>query len=132
MRAAPPLLGSNDERAVWKAQTDLQRAFLRGDTAAYGRLTSDEFFRVAPNAEPQGKSDFLRVVKENAGQHAGKLETGDVQITVAGDTARVVMNIWGTLPNGNPVPPTRVTRVFARRSGQWQQAAAIFTPLAQQ
>jgi ketosteroid isomerase-like protein len=132
MSSSPPTLSSNDERAIWKVQSDLQQAFLRGDTAAYGSLTADDYVRITANGEQQGKSQFLETVKKNASQSKGQLETGDVQIAVTGDTARVVMTTWGTLPGGEAAPPSRVTRVFVKRNGQWQQAAAIFTPVAQQ
>jgi hypothetical protein len=35
-----------------------------------------------------------------------------------------VIKTWGTLPGGQQVPPTRVTRIFEKKNGQWQQAAA--------
>ena len=129
LRASAPSLSTDEERAVWNVQNELHRAFLSGDTATYSKLTSDEFVRVAANGEQQGKSRFIQDVKQNAGKTAGQVETGDVQIAVNGDTARLVMITWGTLPGGEPLPPARVTRVFLKRNGQWQQAAAIFTPL---
>ncbi len=132
MHASPPALNSDEEREVWKAQMDLHKAFLAGDTATYSKLTSDDYLRVAGDGKQQGKSEFLETVKRNAKQSPGSLETGDVQVKVNGDTARVLMTTWGTLPGGQPEPPQRVTRVFVRRSGQWQQLAAIFTPIAQQ
>jgi ketosteroid isomerase-like protein len=130
MRASPPALGSEEERALWKTQTDLQRAFLSGDTTAYSALTADDYVRITANGEQQGKSQFLQAVKRNGNQSAGQLETGDVQIAVSGDTARMVMTTWGTLPGGQTAPPSRVTRVFVKRNGHWQQVAAIFTPVA--
>ncbi|RPJ63241.1 MAG: nuclear transport factor 2 family protein [Acidobacteria bacterium] len=129
MHASPPSLSTEDERAVWTAQNELQRAFLSGDTATYSKLTSDDFVRVAEDSNQQGKSQFIQNVKQNAGKSGGQLENGDVEIAVTGDTARLVMTRWGTLPGGEPLPPARVTRVFLKQNGQWQQAAAIFTPL---
>ncbi len=132
MHASAPTLNSDDEREVWKTQMDLHKAFLAGDTATYSKLTSDDYLRVAGDGKQQGKSEFIETVKRNAEQSPGRLETGDVQVRVNGDTARVLMTTWGTLPGGQPEPPQRVTRVFVKRSGQWQQVAAIFTPIAQQ
>ena len=129
MRASAPSLSTEAERAVWDVQNELHRAFLDGDAAKYSKLTSEEFVRIAANGEQQGKSQFVQDVKQNAGKTAGQLETGDVQVAVTGDTARLVMTMWGTMPGGAAIPPARVTRVFLKRNGQWQQAAAIFTPL---
>lgn len=132
MHASAPTLNTDDERDVWKAQTELYRAFTAGDAAAYSRLTLSDYVRVNNDGSQQGKNDFLSDVKRNANQSPGKLEMGDAQVTVSGDTARVVMTTWGTLPGGKTEPPQRVTRVFVKRNNQWQQAAAVFTPIAQQ
>jgi ketosteroid isomerase-like protein len=129
MKGSPPTFRSDEEGGVWQAQSELHRAFLAGDAATYGRLTTDNFIRVAPNGVREDRSGFLQSVKQNAGRSGGNIETGDPQITVTGDTARVVMTIWGTLPGGDEIPRTRVTRVFVRQDGSWRQAAAIFTPV---
>ncbi len=131
-KGSAPMLASDEERAVWMAQTELHKAFLAGDTATYGKLTSDDFVRVGPHGERQGSSEFLQNVKQNAGRSAGQIETGDPKITVSGDTARVLMTTWGTMPGGEEIAAALVTRVFVKRNGQWQQAAAIFTPVAAQ
>ena len=132
MTPSTPTLNSDEERAVWKAQGDIHRAFLAGDTTTYSMLTSDDFLRIAPNGEQQGKSQFLQDVKRNANQTGGQIEVGDAQILVSGDTARVVFTTWGTMPGGQRIAPMRVTRVLVKRGDRWQQAAAVFTPLAQQ
>ena len=132
MKGSAPMLASDEERAVWAAQTELHKAFLAGDAAAYGKLTSDDFVRIAPEGERQGRSEFLQVVKQNAGKSAGELETGEPKVAVSGDTARVLMTTWGTMPGGEEIAPARVTRVFVKQDGRWQQAAAIFTPVAGQ
>lgn len=132
MRSSAPTLNSDAERAVWKTQTALQRAFLKGDTALYSRLTADTLIRIGPDGQQDSKMQFLHTVSENAGRSAGQLETSDVQIAVTGDTARLLMTTWGTLPGGQPMPPARMTRVFVKRGGQWVQTASILTPIAQQ
>jgi hypothetical protein len=131
-RSSAPALRSDDEQAIWKAQTELHRSYLDGDTPTYSKLTADGYFRIEENGEEREKSAFLQEVKGNASQPKGQIETGDVQIAVTNDTARLVMTTWGTEPGGRTNPPTRVTRVFVKRNGQWQQAAAVFTPIVQQ
>ena len=132
MKGSAPELRSDEDRGVWEAQGDLHQAFLAGDAVAYAKLTSDRFVRIGPNGEQQNKSGFLDNVKQNAGRSTGKIETGEPQITISGDTARVVMTTWGTMPGGEEIRPARVTRVFVKEDGKWQQAAAIFTPVRQQ
>lgn len=127
-----PTLVSAQERAVWKTQRDLQRAFLRGEVEAYSRLTSDDFVRVSGDGMLQTKADFAQTVRENANKKGGDIETSDVQIKVDGDTARLVLTSWGTYPGGKEITRSRVTRIFRRNNGQWQQVAAIFTPLNEQ
>jgi ketosteroid isomerase-like protein len=132
MRGSAPTLNSDSERAVWKTQTALQRAFLAGDSATYSRLTADTLVRIGPDGQQDSKMQFVHTVSENANRPGGQLETSDVQIAVTGDTARLVMNTWGTLPGGQPMPPARVTRMFVKQGGQWVQAASILTPIARQ
>jgi hypothetical protein len=131
MRSSPPTLNSDAERAVWKTQTTLQRAFLRGDTALYSRLTADTFIRIGADGQQDSKFQFLHTVSQNANRSGGQFETSDVKIAVTGDTARLVMNMWGTLPGGQPMPPARMTRVFVKRGAQWVQTASVLTPIAQ-
>jgi ketosteroid isomerase-like protein len=123
-----PTLTTDEERAVWQVQTQLTDAFLKGDSAVYAKLTGDDYVRVVPG-KMLAKTEFLQTVKANAKQSAGHLESNDVRITVDGDTARVVMANWGQLPGGEASPPSRVTRIFQKRHGQWQQVAAIFAPI---
>jgi ketosteroid isomerase-like protein len=126
-----PTLSSDDERAVWQAQENLGNAFVAGDAKAYSKLTADAYVRITPEAVV-GKTEFLKSVQENAKKSGGVLENSDVQILVDGNTARVVLKNSGTLPGGEQVPPTRVMRIFEKKNGQWQQVAAIFTPIVGQ
>jgi ketosteroid isomerase-like protein len=132
MSASEPTLSTESERAVWQADRDLLRAFMAGDSAAYAKLTADEYVRVSATGDVVGKSEWLETVKQNAGRSPGKIENGGVQITVNGDSARVVATSWGTVPGGQQMAPARVTRIFVKRDGQWQQAAIIFTQIARQ
>jgi ketosteroid isomerase-like protein len=131
-RSVAPMLNSDDERAVWKTHTDLVNLFLRGDAAGYAKLTADNFVRLNDDGTSVGKSQFLETVKKNAGQSPGHLETGDVQIIVDGNTARVVLTMWGMLPGGRESAPSRMTKVYEKRNGRWQQVAAAFTLIAEQ
>ncbi len=131
MRSSAPTLNSESERAVWKAETALQRAFLEGDTALCSRLTADTLIRIGPDGQQDSKLQYLHMVSENAHRSEGQLETNDVQIAVTGDTARLVMNVWGTRPGGQPMPPAKMTRIFVKRGGQWVQTATVLTPIAQ-
>ncbi|HOC19421.1 MAG TPA: nuclear transport factor 2 family protein [Vicinamibacterales bacterium] len=132
MKGSAPALASDEERAVWKADTQLRDAFLTGDVAAYEKLTSDDFVRIGPGGERQDKAEFLQTVKRNAGQSAGRIETGEVSVGVSGDVARVVMTTWGAMPGGDEFAPLRITKVLVKRNGQWQQAGVIFTPVTNQ
>jgi len=131
VHAVAPTLNSDEERGVWQAQQNLGNAFVMGDAKAYAKLTADAYIRITPEAVV-GKTEFLRTVQENAKKSGGVLENSDVQILVEGDVARVLLKNSGTLPGGQQVPPTRVTRIFEKRNGQWQQVAAIFTPISEQ
>jgi ketosteroid isomerase-like protein len=131
-RNAAPKLDSDDQRAIWKTQQDLRDAFLKGDSAAYGKLTTDDYIRITVDGKLQGKSEFLQTVGQNAGKSKGHLEMNDVQITVNGDTARLVGEIGGTLPGGEPQPPERITRIFVKQNGRWQQAGMAFAPIREQ
>ncbi len=131
-RSVAPTLNSGDERAIWKVSEELRRAFLKGDAVEYGKLTTDDYIRVGADGKLYGKNDFLETVKQNAGKSGGRLESSDVQITVNGDTARVIQTVWGTLPGGEQTPPTRMTRIYEKRNGQWQQAGVAFVSIREQ
>ncbi len=126
-----PMLNSAAERAVWSVQQKLTEAFLKGDVGTYSKYTAPEYVRVTPEAVV-GKTEFMRTVGENAGKSPGHLDQSDVRITVEGNTARVLLVSAGTLPGGQQTSPERLTRIFEKHSGQWQQVAAIFTPVAGQ
>ncbi len=130
-RTVAPALRTPDERAIWKVQNDLLRTYLKGDTAAYSKLTADNYVRVSPEGS-QNKDEWLQVVAKNRDKSAGDLAMYDVQISVNGDTACLIQELSGKDPGGEMVPPTRFTRIFVKKNGQWQQAAVALTPIKEQ
>ncbi len=53
----------------------------------------------------------------------------DVQIRVNGNAAVATMQLIAYNPDGTTQPPERQIRVFQKRNEQWQQLAAIGTPI---
>jgi ketosteroid isomerase-like protein len=130
-RTVAPTLRTADERSIWKVQTDLLRTYLKGDTAAYSKLTADNYVRLSPEGT-QNKEEWLQVVAKNRDKSAGDLAMYDVQISVNGDTACLTQELSGKDPGGEMVAPTRFTRIFVKKNGQWQQAAVALTPIKEQ
>jgi ketosteroid isomerase-like protein len=132
-RTVAPTLGSDEQRAVWRAQTEIVDAYSKGDTSAYSRLTANPFTRVQTNGQVCNRRQWLDLVAKNAKQPLKPGAVSDVQIQVdnANNVARVTMQILPFNPDGTQGSPERQTRIFALRNGQWQQVAAIGTPLSQ-
>ncbi len=133
-RTVAPTFGSDDQRAVWRAQTEIVDAYSKGDTNAYSRLTADAFTRVQANGQVYNRRQWLDLVGKNAKQPLKPGAMSDVQIQVdnTNNVARVTLQVVPFTPDGTPGSPERQTRIFAMRNGRWQQVAAISTPLAQQ
>jgi ketosteroid isomerase-like protein len=132
-RTVAPRLNSDDERAVWRAQTQIVDAYSKGDTSRYARLTADPFTRIETNGQVYNRRQWLDYVGKNAKQPLKDGAVSDVQIRIDNDTnlARVTMQIVPFNPDGTLGSPERQTRIFAKRNGRWQQVAAVGTPLPQ-
>jgi ketosteroid isomerase-like protein len=131
-KSIAPALSSSDQRDVWRVNEDLARAFEKGDSSTYGRLTSDDYIRINADGSKLSKTQTLEMISGYAGKPGGRVETSDVEITVTGDTARGTWKTWGTQPGGEPIPPTRATRIYEKKNGQWQQVAFALLPIREQ
>ncbi len=131
-RTVEPSLNSDDERAVWRAQMDIVNAFSRGDTNQYSKLTADRFTRIQTNGKVYDRSDWLAYVAKNAKQPIKMPAVSDAQIQVdrQNNIARLVAQFTPYSPDGTPQAPERQTRIFALNNGQWQQVAAISSPVS--
>ncbi len=132
-RSVDPSLTSDDERAVWRAQTDIINAFGRGDTDRYSKLTANGFTRIQTNGHVYNRSEWLEYVGKNARRPVKASPYSDVHIQVdrANNIARVVLQLVPYSADGTPQAPERQTRIFALDNGQWQQVAAVSAPVSQ-
>ena len=133
-RTVEPTLNSDEERAVWRAQTDIVDAYGKGDTKTYSKLTAGNFTRIETNGQVYNRRQWLELVRKNARQPLKPGAVSDVQITVdnINNTARVTLQLVAYTADGTQEPPERQTRIFSLKNGQWQQVAAIATPLSPQ
>jgi ketosteroid isomerase-like protein len=133
-RTVEPALNSDDERAVWRAQTEMVDAYNKGDTNTYSKLTATPFTRIETNGQVYNRSQWLDLVRKNAGQplKPGAISDAKIAVDNANNVARVTLQIVPFAADGTPQAPERQTRIFVRRNGQWQQLAAIATPVSPQ
>ncbi len=133
-RTVSPSLTSDTDRAVWRAQTEIVDLYSKGDAKGYGRLTATPFARVELNGQVYDRSQWLDLVRRNAKQPLKPSAIRDVQIHTAddGNLAYVTMEMVPFGPEGTPQSPERQLRIFARHGDQWQQVAAISTPIQPQ
>ncbi len=133
-RTVAPTLGSDAEREVWQAQTAIVDAYGKGDINTYSKLTADPFTRIETNGQLYDRSQWLDRVAKNRAHPLKAGAISDVQIKLDNDDklAWATMRVVPSNPDGTPAPPERQTRIFALRNGQWQQVAAVSTPLSEQ
>ncbi len=128
-----PTLTTDEERAVWRAQSDIVDAYDQGDTSRYSRLTANDFTRIETKGQVYNRRQWLDLVHKNAKQPLKRAAISDVQVNVdkTNNVARVTLQMAAFGPDGNQLPPERQTRIFALRNGEWQQVAAISTPVTE-
>jgi hypothetical protein len=122
---------SADRDAIMAVQTQIETASATHDAAAYVRLTTPDFIRVA-GGRFIPKDEWIRenVAKGAPGKPALNEEPN---LKILGSVAVLVVKNTGQRPgpNGQPPATTRLSRVFVKSGGTWRAALTTASPLTQ-
>jgi ketosteroid isomerase-like protein len=125
--------GGSAEQTIKALSEQLNQAALKGDTATYEKLVSDDYISIGIYGTVSTKANLL----ENFKSGKLKFEAVDVLDTnarVYGDTALLIAtaNVKGHLGDTDISGQYRSTRVWIKRKGQWRNVSFQATRVAQQ
>ena len=125
-QATPTLKDAGAEAEIRRLSADEVQAFLRRDADAMARLWSDDFVVTNPLNQFVTKQKVLEMVKSGI----LVITSFDRQIEYVksyGDTVIVAGHetvVWGgRMPNAGRTEHLRITAVWMKREGRWQQVA---------
>ena len=112
------------EQTLMKLERDTLAALLKKDSAAFGRIFSDDAVLITPDGSPQTKAQLLADLKSGDLAIATS-DISDMKVRAFGDTAVVtyVTIDKGTYKGQDISGRYRWTDVFVRRAGAWQIVA---------
>ena len=112
------------EQTLMKLERDTLAALLKKDSAAFGRIFSDDAVLITPDGSPQTKAQLLADLKSGDLAIATS-DISDMKVRAFGDTAVVtyVTIDKGTYKGQDISGRYRWTDVFVRRAGSWQIVA---------
>jgi ketosteroid isomerase-like protein len=113
-----------DETDVLRVNHALAEAFMKHDAAGYGRHTAPEFVRVVAGGRLASRDEFLKVAGNAADSRGGGIEE-EMRVRIYGELAVLTWKNTGTNAQGQTAALTRMTRVFAKKNGAWQQVFTI-------
>jgi hypothetical protein len=126
-RTGTPLVSLlGDQAAVIRVHNALSEAYAGRDAASYERLTAPEFVHVTTSGQVIRRDQ----VKLDMTANQKKLDpVADEEVTVRifGDVAVLMCRTRKMRADGTAAPSERLTRIFARKNGEWQQVLAQST-----
>ena len=108
-----------------KALLDQSRqAALKGDSSYIEKNAAEDYTRVGPDGKLVSKAEWVSAFK-NGDVKIQSVETSDVKVRVYGDAAvaTYATDVKGTNKGQDISGHNRVTRVFVKRGGKWQEVA---------
>jgi ketosteroid isomerase-like protein len=108
-----------------KALLDQSReAILKGDSSYFEKNAAEDYTRVGPDGKFVSKAEWVSALK-SGDVKVQSIETSDVKVRVYGDAAvaTYAVDVKGTNKGQDMSGHNRVTRVFVKRGGKWQEVA---------
>ena len=130
VKVAPYPTLTGEAANVLVAQRAINDAFAAMDTKTYDRYTAPEFVRVNDEGASLSRAEFLKTVG-NTQQKRVPSGNDEIMIRIYGDIA---IESYRNIPfraDGTAGPTERMTRVFVKRGGVWQQVITQSTQVAQ-
>jgi ketosteroid isomerase-like protein len=109
------------EQELLTLEKAFAEAIVENDLEGIGRLVTDDWIIIDPNAEIVDRARFFEVIKSGALTH-DMMESEDFRVRVYGDSAVVtgVTRTKGNFMGQDFSTQERATDVFVKRDGRWQ------------
>ena len=124
--ASVPAQSSDDKSKdeIVALENARNQAILRGDAAALGRMTSDDYTFITLRGEMRSKADIVKGFASGTFKYDSR-EISDLNVRVFGDAAVVTGRATQRgAENGKDYSGDyRFTRVYVKRKGQWSTVA---------
>lgn len=122
--ASAPASTENVEQAVTQLENERVLALLRSDTAFLERVYIDDYVVTGANGVVRTRTEVIADMKSGA-QTFESMNNDDIKVRVYEDTAIVTGRTTqkGQYKGQPSLSPTRFTRVYVRRDGQWRLVA---------
>ena len=122
--AAPIALakGGNVEETIKALTEQWRQALLKGDAAAYDKLTAEDFITIGTAGRSFTKAEIVEFLKSGTLKYDA-YDYSDVKVRIYGDTALVNCTLNQRARVGDrelATGPFLVVLVWAKRNGQWQ------------
>ena len=119
------------EEQLKKLETDRAAAVVKGDVATLEKQTSDDYTLINMNGQMSDKSQMVDAFKSGQTKLTSD-EVSDMKVRVYGNTAVITgkADVKGTLGGKDVDGQIMFTRVYVKKSGNWQSVAFQQTRVA--
>jgi ketosteroid isomerase-like protein len=126
----PQKSGGGAEQEITKFLDQSRNAALKGDASFSEANLSDDYQRVNAQGRLMTKADLVSELK-NGDLKYQSIEVTDMKVRVYGNAAVVThgADVKGTNKGKDISGSFRVTRVFVKRNGKWQEVSFQATPV---
>jgi ketosteroid isomerase-like protein len=122
------MLGSawaqSNEEQLKKLETDRAAAAVKGDVATLEKQTADDYTFINLYGQMSDKSQMVTAFKTGQTKLTSD-EVSDMKVRVYGNTAVITgkVDVAGTMAGKDTKAQLMFTRVYVKKSGQWQSVA---------
>src|SRR6266436_1166158 len=115
---------ANVEEELKKLETDRAAAAVKGDVATLEKQTSDDYTFINLYGQVLDKSQMVNAFKTGQTKLTSN-EVSDMKVRVYGNTAVITgkVDVAGTMAGKDTKAQLMFTRVYVKKSGQWQSVA---------
>ena len=115
---------ANVEEELKKLETDRAAAAVKGDVATLEKQTADDYTFINLYGQMSDKSQMVTAFKTGQTKLTSD-EVSDMKVRVYGNTAVITgkVDVAGTMAGKDTKAQLMFTRVYVKKSGQWQSVA---------
>ena len=122
---------ASTEEELKKLETDRAAAAVKGDVATLEKQTADDYTFINLYGQMSDKSQMVNAFKTGQTKLTSD-EVSDMKVRVYGNTAVITgkVDVAGTMAGKDTKAQLMFTRVYVKKSGQWQSVAFQQTRVA--
>ncbi len=115
---------ASTEEELKKLETDRAAAAVKGDVATLEKQTADDYTFINLYGQMSDKSQMVNAFKTGQTKLTSD-EVSDMKVRVYGNTAVITgkVDVAGTMAGKDTKAQLMFTRVYVKKSGQWQSVA---------